>query len=224
MIIPFSFHDYVTALQARRVCIANPAPILIQLLFGLPSLVISGISSYDWPVPFVYCSSYKCQFDGEDATKYCTFRTLGVAPLHSASTVGVNSGYERMRRFKNYTESNFPQLTDKSMLPFDYDLIQVFESNEELQSYVTSDHYGDWIEGVYQPKIAIAVVFDDGEDEKSYNYTIRVNSTNYNSAEQEVSCCSYSCLVGMKECTLKPAQCFSNESIGSASRKKHTTH
>ena len=188
VIIPFSFHDYVTALQARRVCIANPAPPLIQLLFGLPSLVISGISSRDWPVPFVYCSSYKCQYDGEDATKYCTYRTLGVAPMHSESSAGTYSGHERMIRFKNYTETKYHQLTDRNLLPFDYDLIQVFESNEELQTYVTSDSYGGWIDGVYQPKIAIAIVFDDGENEKSYDYTIRVNSTNYNSAEQEVSC------------------------------------
>ena len=73
------------------------------------------------------------------------------------------------------------------LLPFDYYFIQVFESNEELQSYVTSDTYGEWVDGVYQPKVAIAVVFEDGKDDKSYDYTIRVNSTNYNSEEQSVS-------------------------------------
>lgn len=185
VIIPFSFHDYVTALQAKRVCIDNPAPLLLQLLFGLPKRVISGISSRDWPVPFVYCSSYKCQYDGEDATQYCTYRTLAVAPLHPNESKNANSGYQRMLRFKNYTENKYYQLTNTSLLPFDYDFIQVYGSNEELQSYVTSDTYGEWVDGSYKPKVAIAVVFDDGDNEKSYDYTIRVNSTNYNSEEQE---------------------------------------
>jgi hypothetical protein len=184
VIIPFSFHDYVTALQAKRVCVANPASPLIQLLLGLPPRVISGIESGDWPVPFVYCSSYKCRYDGEDATQYCTYMTLGLAPMHPGITNSTNSGYQRMQRFKNYAELKYHQLTNRSVLPFDYDFLQVFESNQELQSYITSDTYGQWIDGSYNPKIAIAIVFDDGQDGKSYDYTIRVNSTNYNSEEQ----------------------------------------
>ena len=188
-IVPFSFHDYVTALRAKRVCVDNPAPPLIQLLFGLPPRVISGIQSSDWPVPFVYCSSYNCQFDGEDARQYCTYRTLALASMNNpaqSSSGNNNSGYERMQRFKKYVEDKYFQLNDSTLLPFDYDFIQVFDSNEELQSYVTSDTYGEWVDGMYQPKVAIAVVFDDGGDEKSYDYTIRVNSTNYNSEEQSV--------------------------------------
>eukprot|EP00956_Cyclotella_meneghiniana_P036631 scaffold128092_cov21-Cyclotella_meneghiniana.AAC.1 len=145
VIIPFSFHDYVTALRAERVCMENPAPPLIQLLFGLPSRVISGIQSSDWPVPFVYCSSYKCSFDGEDARQYCTYRTLALAPMTN-NNPDNNSGYERMQRFKRYVEDKYFQFNKNTnnsslLLPFDYDFIQVFESNAELQSYVTSDTY-----------------------------------------------------------------------------------
>ena len=93
-----------------------------------------------------------------------------------------------MQSFKSYVEERYPQLTDSSLLPFDYDFIQIFDSNDELQSYITSPNYGEWIdEQQYLPKVAIGVVFSGGGDGKSYEYTIRPNSTNYNAQEQVVS-------------------------------------
>ena len=183
-IIPLSFQDYVTAIQAKRVCVVPEG--------GPGYLVISGIDWTDWAVPFVFCNSYSCNYPGEDAAQYCTYKTLAVAPMNpsiaaSAALEDENSAAQRVKRFKEYVEKRYPQLTNRSLRPFDYDFIQIFDSNEELQSYVTSDNYGQLVDGKYFPKVAIGVVFGDGEDGKSYDYTIRVNTTNYNSQEQAVS-------------------------------------
>jgi len=180
-IIPLSFQDYATAIQATRTCVVDPTATATEKLLGLAPLVISGINYQDWPVPFVFCNSYACEKRGQDATNYCTYRTLALAPMN-ADAIGE---VQRMQSFKSYVEERYPQLTDSSLLPFDYDFIQIFDSNDELQSYITSPNYGEWIdEQQYFPKVAIGVVFSGGGDGKSYEYTIRPNSTNYNAQEQ----------------------------------------
>ena len=186
-IIPFSFQDYVTALQANRKCIVDPTATTAEKLLGLAPLVISGIDYRDWPVPFVFCNSYACRKRGGDATKYCTYRSLALAPMNADAAGEV----QRMLRFKDYVEERYPQLTNRSALPFDHDFIQIFNSNEELDSYVTSGTYGEWSDGQYFPKVAIGIIFSGGDGDKSYEYTIRTNSTNYNSEEQSVS--SFDC-------------------------------
>ena len=150
VIIPLSFQDYVTALQAKRVCLVDPSADAFEKIFGLASLVISGIDYETWPVPFVFCQSYNCKERGEDATKYCTYRTLALAPMNRGSTGEV----QRMLRFKQYVETRYPQLTNSSLLPFEYDFIQLFDSNDDLQSYVTSEQYGEWSDdgSTYYPK------------------------------------------------------------------------
>lgn len=151
VIIPLSFQDYVTALQAKRVCIVDPSADAFEKIFGLASLVISGIDYETWPVPFVFCQSYNCKERGEDATKYCTYRTLALAPMNEGSTGEV----QRLLRFKQYVETRYPQLTNSSLLPFEYDFIQIFDSNDDLQSYVTSEQYGEWSDddgSTYYPK------------------------------------------------------------------------
>ena len=101
---------------------------------------------------------------------------------------GSDGAKQRMLRFKSYVEQRYPQLTNRSLLPFDYDFIQVFDDNDDLDSYITSDVYGSFVDGKYFPKVAIGVVFGDENDGgKSYSYSIRVNSTNFNSEEQGVS-------------------------------------
>ena len=180
--IPFSFQDYVTAVQAKRVCIVDPNANQFDKIFGLANLVISGINYNDWPVPFVFCNSYACKDRGEDATNYCTYKTLAISTMN-----GSAEEIARMERFKDYIETRYPQITNDN-LPFDYEFIQTFDSNEELTSYVSSDTYGEFVDGKYRPKIAIAVVFDGADDtKKSYDYTIRTNATNFNSEELSVS-------------------------------------
>lgn len=183
MLIPLSFQDYATALQAGRMCIVESKESTLQPLPSPPKLNISGILSASWPVPFVFCDSNKCQYEGDDATHHCTFKILAL------STFGSQVALQQMQRFKTYVERRHPQLTNRSLLPFDYDFIQVFDSNDDLDAYITSDVYGSFVGGKYFPKVAIGVVFGDGDggNDKSYDYTIRVNSTNYNSQEQHVS-------------------------------------
>jgi hypothetical protein len=181
-IIPFSFQDYVTALQANRTCVADPTASAAAKLFGLAPLVISGINWQDWPVPFVFCNSYLCKEEGENAQNYCMYRTLGLAPMNA----GANER-ERMLKFKAFVEEKYPQITDRSVLPFEYDFIRIFDSNNDLDSYIKSETYGATVNGEYFPTVAIAVVFSGGDDDKLYEYTIRTNSTNYNSEEQAVS-------------------------------------
>ena len=184
VMIPFSFTDYVTALQANRSCVVDPTATTAEKLLGLAPLVISGLDWQDWPVPFVYCNSYSCRKRGENATNYCIYRSMALAPTKADSAVQV----QRMLKFKSYVEERYPQITNRSALPFNHDFIQIFDSNEELQSYVTSETYGKWSpDGQYLPNIAIGVVFGGGEDSKTFEYTIRTNSTNFNSEEQSVS-------------------------------------
>mmetsp|Transcript_28196 Transcript_28196/g.58760 ORF Transcript_28196/g.58760 Transcript_28196/m.58760 type:complete len:1961 (+) Transcript_28196:86-5968(+) len=179
-IIPLSFQDYVTALQAKRMCIPDPTKTELEKLFGLADLVISGIDRRNWPVPFVFCNSYKCKEPGEDATDYCTYRIFALAPMDSSA-----GAKERMGRFKGYVEGRYPQLTDRNILPFDYDFIRVFDNNDDLNAYVTSDYYGSYQDDVFNPKVGIAVLVGGIDSEsKLYEYTIRVNSTNFNSEEQ----------------------------------------
>lgn len=185
-IIPFSFQDYVTALQAERICVVDPTATVSEQVLGLAPLVISGLNYNEWPVPFVFCNSYACRKRGENATNYCTYRTLALAPMNADATGEV----QRMLRFKEYVERRYPQITDRSALPFQHDFIQIFSSNDELQTYVTSERYGieHWVDGKYyaNPKVAIGVLFSGNDDVKSYEYVIRTNSTNFNSEEQSV--------------------------------------
>lgn len=199
-IIPLSFQDYVTALQAKRICIPDPTKTELEKLFGLADLVISGIDRRNWPVPFVFCNSYKCQEPDEDATDYCTYRILALAPMDSSA-----GAKERMVRFKGYVEGRYPQLTDRNLLPFDYDFIRVFDNNDDLNAYVTSDHYGSYQDDMFNPKVGIAVlVGGDDSESKLYEYTIRVNSTNFNSEEQAVS------LIALKSSLAEEASYFLN--------------
>ena len=178
-IIPFSFQDYVTALQANRTCVVNPTASAAEKILGLAPLVISGINYQDWPVPFVFCNSYLCKEHGESAQNYCMYRTLALAPMNAGA-----KERERMLKFKDYVEEKYPQITDSSALPFDYDFIRIFDSNSDLDAYVKSETYGATVNGEYFPTVAIAVVFSGGDNDKLYEYTIRTNSTNYNSEEQ----------------------------------------
>lgn len=191
-IIPLSFQDYVTALQAIRICVADPDASFLERLIGTAGYAVSGVNHEDWPVPFVYCSSYECgeldrKLEKEGAAlgvnANCTYRTLALAPLNADASEQV----ERVLKFKTYVEERYPQITNSSALPFKHDFIQIFSDNDELNSYVASENYGAWSQdGQYFPKVAIAVVFDGGADSKTYQYTIRPNSTNFNSEEQSV--------------------------------------
>lgn len=166
-IIPLSFRDYVTSLQAKRVC--EPSVLTKQWPFQ-----ISGF--YDNQNPFLKCDRRSCIEDGVDAIPFCEFLILALAPEDAAATRGL----ARAQAFEKYIASTFPEVADGSV-PTDHPFVQVFESDEAITSYVTSSNYGK----TGFPKIGFAVVFTDGSSEKEYAYTLRQNSTNFNQPEQE---------------------------------------
>ena len=170
--ITLSFTDYVTAIQAQRKCVpsyTNPDDFDIT---GMP------FNNYNWQVPFVKCDSRRCTELNEDArTKYCEFPVLAVAPKNAGDPVGL----ARANSFRDYIYASYPVLRNQTALPFGYPFIKEFGSNDAIDQYVTSRDYGT--QDV--PKLALAVLFEEGSSVKDYAYTIRVNSTNYNAPESE---------------------------------------
>jgi len=157
-IIPLSFTDYVTALQAKRVCTKSG---------GRRPGRITGIGS-NFAVPFVKCDARKCDAPSVDAQPFCEYRTLALAP-NNAYTIA----------FKEWIFDTNPILLDSGALPFNHDFIQIFDSTEEIDKYVKSDDYGV----NENSKIGAAIIIDSGNP--SYSYSIRVNSTNFNLPEKQ---------------------------------------
>lgn len=143
------------------------------------SIDISGITNggKNWQVPFVRCDSRYCKETGKDALPFCQYLALGVAP----STKDDAAGLEQAQAFRDFIYERYPVLLDGTSLPFDFEFVQMMESNEEVDKYVKSEEYG-W-DG---PKLALVVVFDGQSDPTiNYNYAIRANATGFNSPEDE---------------------------------------
>jgi hypothetical protein len=159
---PFSFRDYVTALQAERICVDN----------GSSKLQISGIdfNGYNWQVPLVKCDrqvlrwfagrvelcacvcanvlsflaySRLCTHAGQDAQPFCEYSILGV----TGSDAG---GLQRSADFKDWVYATYPEVTTTAM-PFhnQFDFVRVFSGNSATE----------------------------------FKYALRQNSTNFNAPE-----------------------------------------
>lgn len=162
-VIPLTFRDYVTSVQAPRLCEGN-----------LVDFEVSGI--LDNQNPFLKCDSRTCQTFGADATlANCEYLILAVAPQTSAATRGA----ARMQRFKSYVESNYPEFNSTGH--YAYPMVQSFTDEKAIEDYVTASDYGS--KG--KPKVAFSVIFPDGTSDKDYAYTLRMNSTNFNIATNE---------------------------------------
>jgi hypothetical protein len=160
---PLAFADYVTALQAHRVCEG------VGAITGMPN------DQYDWQIPFVRCDSAKCRDHmlGQSALPFCEYQALAVAPS-SATDVG---GKIRSEEFRDYIHRFYPFVdpTINISRPFSFPFVKLFNSSDDIDTYVESKNYGDLI----NPKLAFAVVWD-GNDVSNYKYTLRQNSTMYN--------------------------------------------
>lgn len=169
-ISPFSFLDYITAVQTPRTCIKKPDEIarqdveLKQFKFLFRTLTISDINPFDWPVPFLKCDARKCKVEGEDATDFCEVNLLAIAPMDTMDPSFAQS-------FEAWILDTYP------LLDSGHSFIQPFSSPTDIDEYVTSANYG--LPGY--PKIALAVII--GGSGKDYEYTIRTNSTNFNSPD-----------------------------------------
>lgn len=166
----FSYSDYVTAMQVNRTCKA----------IDDDDFEISGMPfrTFNWQVPFVKCDRRLCTENGQDAR--CQYSALGVAPKNALDTIGK----ERAEAFRNYVHDRFPVLSNTTRLPFGFDFVQIFDSEQDLENYVQADDYR--MSTDERPTLGLAVVWDgtdDGTD--SYTYTIRVNGTGFNSPEEQ---------------------------------------
>jgi len=145
-------------------------------------MTITGINRWEWPVPFVKCDSRRCLEDGEDASKkYCEYNVLGLAPGD-----GSANAKSRVNSFKQYLKLQYPQLwpeengSSEEDLPFNYPFVKDFPSSAAIDNYVKSPLYGT----ASTPKLGLAIVLGPGTS-SSYPYSLRMNSTNFNSPENE---------------------------------------
>jgi hypothetical protein len=168
---PLTFNDYLTALQAKRICLpskrnATSTPYLVS---GISPNFLSN--TFDWQVPLVKCDSRSCKEPGQDASSTaCEYNIIGV------SGNGV-----RALDFVAWLGRKYPVLSQREKFPFDFDLFRSFQSSEEMDLYVQSPNYGQY---PMNPKMAMGIIFE-GDDPNVYNYTLRQNSTNFNSPENE---------------------------------------
>lgn len=122
------------------------------------------------------CDRRRCSEVGQDATLFCEYLILAIAPK-DANSLRASA---RADAFGAYIASTYPQVADGSV-PVNYPVFKIFPSDADISNYVKSPLYGD----SGNPKIGFAVVFTDGTSEKDYAYTLRQNSTNFNQAEQD---------------------------------------
>ena len=178
----FSFTDYVTAMQAKRVCQEIDPVELSRYRYEPVNGAYYGISGiaeqgYNWQVPFVRCDSRKCEEDGEDAAPYCEYMALGLAP----STDSDSDGQDQVDRFERYIYDRYPVLRDLST-EWGFDFVQKFDSDKDMEKYTTS---GSYLKRENGPKLALGIVLDGTDSEFNYNYRLRLNATNFNSPEDE---------------------------------------
>jgi len=177
VVTPFTFEDYMVALQAQRVC---------EILLDYPlTFQISGIHdlSFNWQVPFVRCDSRKCTEMGQDAQPFCEYKILAV----SGSYDGDSGGLQRAEIFQDYVYTRWPFLLtvrngkDNPGRPFPFEFVQIFRDPSAMDAYIRRNDYGT----PNVPKIGIGIVFD-GDNDTHYKYWLRQNSTNLNAPESEV--------------------------------------
>lgn len=173
---PFTFADYVTAMQAERRCVIDNSNSQF-FITGIPwdDSWWSDWRWTNWQVPFVKCDSSLCEYEGQDALPFCEYGAIAL----SASRWEDTGGKERALDFRGWLYDQYPVLESRREdLPFDFELVQIFESNQEMDAYVKRRDYGK--DG--NPKIIMGIVWE-GNDPNEYIYSIRQNSTNYNSPE-----------------------------------------
>lgn len=177
-LIPMSYYDYITALQAQRRCIQHPKPDK----YNATRYEISGLHNFgkNWQVPFMKCNHQKCQYHLQDAVPFCEYSFLGIA----SSTELDTGGRYRAEQFRQYMYTTWPILkpsiendrsnnTDKK---FKFEFVRIFDSNQAMEEYVRRDDYGTTDQ---VPKMSMGIIFY-GNSSKNYKYELRQNSTNLN--------------------------------------------
>jgi hypothetical protein len=191
--IPLSFQDYATALNAQRKCTLQPSGgrSNASLGWGITGMAFQGAN---WMVPMIKCDPSACTNVGQDATKMCEFSILAVSAVTGTGSAG---GMKRAQDFAawvydfyypllnktastsspastNTNATNSSSSSSSSPLP-DFDLVQIFESSQQIEDYVKSELYGT----TGYPKIAMALLWNSNSS-NDYSFTLRQNSTNFN--------------------------------------------
>jgi hypothetical protein len=175
---PLSFGDYVTALRATRECVVGE----IDSDTGEEELWISGIDDAgdNWQVPFVKCDSRECDEAGQNAQLFCEYAMVAISP----SSMQDEGGLVRATAFRDYIYTRYPDLdnsdAETSVMPFDFEFVQIFSDPQELDAYVKNKNYGS----KEFPKVGMAITWD-GNSATDYFYSLRQNSTNFNAPEEE---------------------------------------
>jgi hypothetical protein len=164
---PLSFRDYVTAMQAKHICIGRPEDLFE--ISGIPS------QGYNWQVPLVKCDSGKCRENGEDAERYCTYSLIAL----TGSDAG---GKARAKNFEEWLYRRYPALTNMSFVDFKK-ITKIFPNSNAINDYVKDKDYGK----TGRPKIAMGIVWE-GDNKDNYIYRLRQNSTNVSSRPPPCSC------------------------------------
>ena len=174
-LIPMSYYDYVTALQAERRCIKHPKPDK----YNATRYEISGLHNFgkNWQVPFVKCDHRKCQYHLQDAVPFCEYSFLGVA----ASNIHDAGGQHRAEEFRQYMYTTWPTLKPPidggaSDPKFNFEFVRIFDSDQAIEAYVRRDDYGTTDQ---VPKMSMGIIFY-GNSSTNYKYALRQNSTNLN--------------------------------------------
>jgi len=173
-LVPFSYSDYMIAIQSQKVCQTKKDP----------NLEITGLqqNGKNWQVPFVRCDSRMCRYVGQDAQPFCQYSILAV----SGSAENDAGGRERAEGFRDYVYDRWPFLLnirngrENPGRPFPFEFVQIFRDPGAMDDYVGRSDYGT----VDVPRIGMGIVFD-GNDPTNYKYWLRQNSTNMNIPERE---------------------------------------
>ena len=115
--VPLSFKDYLTALQAQRICIGPNSE-------GEYEITGMNRRSFDWQVPFVRCDTFNCLENFTDAQNYCEYSILALS--------GTNTGgIERAETFRTWLHTKYPAtMNENGTLPYDFDFVQIFQSTK----------------------------------------------------------------------------------------------
>ena len=169
-VIPLTMTDYLIGLRAKRLCNTTS-----DNFYDKNRQWPFEISKYfDNQNPFLKCDRRACNYVGEDARQYCEYRQLALAPMSK----DMARGRQRAESFARFIFTEYPGI---NLVPeyANESFVRFFDDNAAVDEYVKQQEYGEF----ENRKIAVAIIFGDGDDKYDFVYSIRANSTNYNIPE-----------------------------------------
>lgn len=134
----------------------------------------SSVPSMEWQVPMIKCDPRRCTNVGQDALPLCQYSILALVGEDAISK-------KRAEDMRDFIYDEWPAIRDIERDQVGFELIQMFNSSKAIDDYVRSRQYGEDT----KPKIAMGVVWTAGNDENNYLYSLRQNSTNFNTPSEE---------------------------------------